>query len=198
MRTLVLTAFDDRMAPLGELTAPRMMDYATRHGFDFYCDRDFTDGKVSYWRKIPLVIGFLHSHDRVLWLDADQAITNFDLVPPGDFGFNASLDWGVDAYDASFSMCGFMAYRDSLRLFDWVADRESDFIHGSFPEQTPMRALYRDGMEGMHIYGRHAYNAVPIQVHESVVEPWTPECFAAHITMLPVEDRVKIFHEIIK
>lgn len=201
MRTLLLTAFDDRMAPLGNLTAPLMLSYANRHGFDFHCIRQFPTGLPAYWHKMPCTIkAFMEGYVRVIWLDADQKITNPDIIPPGDHGFNASMDWGQDATDKShFSMCGYTAFADSWHLFQWVLNREDYYIYGLFPEQTPMRHLYArdDDQHGvMTIHPRRAYNAVPIQVHESAAEPWQPGDFSAHLTMLSIADRVKLFHEI--
>jgi len=44
---------------------------------------------------------------------------------------------------------------------------------------------------------RRMFNAVPDEVSPgNVVEPWQPGDFAAHLTMLPVEQRVALFHEI--
>lgn len=201
MKTLLLTAFDDFMAPLGDLTAPLMLAYASRHGIDFRCVRQFPAGKTAYWHKMPRIMeAFNDGYNKVIWLDADQKVTNPDIIPPGDHGFNASLDWGVDATDSScFSMAGFTAYQDSWHLFCWVIDHEESYVHGPFPEQIPMRFLYQrdESQRGvMTTHPRRAYNAVPIQVHPSVVEPWEPGDFCAHITHLPIEERIKIFHEI--
>ena len=200
-RSLLLTAFDDYMAPLGDLTAPLMLSYASKHCMDFRCVRQFPTGKPAYWHKIPCILeAFDGGYEKILYLDADQKITNPDIIPPGEFGFNASLDWGADAYDASFfSMAGFTAFRDSISFFGWLQDHESEWIDKPFPEQEPFRFLYRTFpiiQEKMCIHARRAFNSVPIQVHESVAEPWQDGDFAAHITMLPMSDRVKLFHEI--
>ena len=201
MKTLLLTAYDNYMQPLGDLTAPLMLSYASRHCMDFRCVRQFPAGKPAYWHKIPCILeAFSDNYDKILYLDADQKITNSDISPPGEFGFNASLDWGDDAYDASFfSMCGFTAFRDSISFFAWLQDHEEEWVNQPFPEQEPMRYLYRTFpviQEKMCIHPRSAYNSVPIQVHESVVAPWQEGDFAAHLTMLPMSDRVKLFHEI--
>lgn len=201
MKTLLLTAFDDFMAPLGDLTAPLMLAYASRHGMDFRCVRQFPATKPAYWHKVPCILqAFDDGYEKIIWLDADQKITNPDIIPPGEFGFNASMDWGADACDASFfSMCGFSAYRDSIRFFWWLEYREEELIDKPFPEQEPMRYLYRNFpsiREKMCIHARRAYNAVPLCIHPSVVEPWQPGDFCAHITHLPIEERIRVFHAI--
>lgn len=190
------------MKPIGELTAPIMLHYANRHALDFNCIRSYPDGVPAYWHKMKLVIqAFKDGYERVIWMDADQLITNHDYVPTFQGGFHASLDWGVDAIeDHNFSMCGFVAFPNSLPLFQWVVDHE-EYLTQPFPEQTPMRHLHetdRDMRSLMTIHPRRMFNAVPKQVHGSVVEPWDKGCWMAHITMVEVPERVRIFHEIVK
>lgn len=203
LRTLLLTGYDQTMQPLGDLTAPRMLEYASIHEFDFQCLRQFP-GTVSYWHKLYGVKwAFQSGYDRVFWLDADQLITNFTYTPPWEYGFHASLDWGIDAMDKShFSMCGFVACKDTKHIFDWVLQREAEYINGEFPDQKPMRDFYtiHHGSMGtiMETHCRKVFNSVPKQIHESVVEPWETNDFAAHITMLPVHERVRIFYEIME
>ena len=44
---------------------------------------------------------------------------------------------------------------------------------------------------------RNVFCAVPDEVSPgNVVEPWQPGDFAAHLTMLPIAERVELFHEI--
>lgn len=203
MKTLLLTGFDKRMQPIGELTAPLMLSYASKHQMDFLCVRTFPEGKPGYWHKMVCVISaFKDGYEQVIWMDADQVITNPEYVPNFDNGFHASLDWGADVTeDWHFTMAAFCAFPNSLPLFEWVVDHEKEYINGPFPEQTPMRHLYetdRDFRSLMTIHPRQLFGAVPKQVHENVVEPWNRNCWMCHITMLEVPDRVKVFHEIMK
>jgi hypothetical protein len=210
MKTLLLTAYDEKMAPIGQLTEPRMAAWANRFGLTFMCDNKFPDGKVAYWHKVPLIIKALEVFDRVIWLDADQMITNpyvSTVLRLPETGFHASKDWGTDALnDSYFSMCGFICHRDSLPLFQWLEHNEAEWIDKPFPEQEPMRYLYRsrsilsspEALCEMMTYPRRVFNAVPKQVHESVPEPWQGGDWCAHITMVDVPRRVEIFHEIRK
>lgn len=204
MTTLVLTGYDDAMRELGDLTTPLMEAYAARHGFDFQCFRDFQGLEAAYWRKIPKTIeAFSRGYGRVIWLDADQMVTNPAWVPLDEWiGFHASQDWGRDATAIEhFSMCGFVAGRDAIWLFDWIENNKAKYVNGPFPEQTPARHLYRDIQSteragSMTVHPRRVFNAVPIEVHETVVEPWKPGDWCAHLTMLAFPERVKLFHEI--
>ena len=199
---LILTGYNDNQAPLGDLTAPLMEAYAKRHKLGFRCVRFDATGKEAYWQKIIETLrAFDEGFDRVFWLDADQAITNPEIPPPFSTKgrFWASLDWGNDAehmYD--FSMCGWIANAGTQYIFEWVNEHHDEYISGDFPEQTPMRKRIRDSGEGF-TFPRRTFNAVPDEVSPgNVPEPWQPGDFAAHITMVPLVDRVRIFHDVMR
>jgi hypothetical protein len=201
MKTLLLTGFDNKMKELGELTSPVMLAYASRHEMDFRCVRTYPPGVPAYWQKmLDVIIGFDEGYNRVIWVDADILITNFDYVPEWSTGFHASMDWGRDATGPEcFSMCCFVACPDSRHLFQWVIDHREDYINGDFPEQKPMRELYdmsEANRQVMTIHPSRVFNSVPIEVHETVVNPWQPGDWLCHLTMIPFSDRVKLFHEI--
>lgn len=201
MRVLI-TGYDDKMAPIGDLTSTRMLAYAYRHHMDFRCIRSFPSGVPPYWHKMNLVRNAFDSGYReVMWLDADQVVTNFDVEHEFCPGFHASLDWGPDADDPSkFSMCGFIASSSTRPLFQWVLDNAQLFQHRDFPEQAPMRLLSLGSETGklMHTHDRRVFNAVPKQVDPVWVDPWQPGDFCAHLTNLSVQRRVELFYEILK
>jgi hypothetical protein len=203
MKTLLLTGYDEAMKPLGDLTAPLMLAYASRHGMDFKCVRNYPANIPAYWEKMTATVEALdNGYDRVFWLDADEYITNPNHIPPWTSGFHASLDWGSDAADDShFSMCGYIACPDAKFLFEWVIQNEILYIDQDFPEQTPMRYLYKNSPRARSVMGiesRKVFNNVPREVCAEAPEPWTKDDFAAHITHVSVEERVKIFYEIQK
>lgn len=200
MRTLLLTGFDERFAPLGELTTPILRAYAQKHGYDFFCQRHYPDCIPAYWQKIPDTIAGLRNYDRVFWVDADQLITNpsvsFDRFV---YGLHVSMDWGRDATDiAHFSACAYMACNDALPIFEWIEQHRGQYQDGEFPEQTPLRELFRNPNYSplFRIHPRRTLNAVPIEVHETAVEPWELGDWAAHLTMLSIPERVALFHRI--
>ncbi|MBP2194321.1 glycosyltransferase [Nocardia goodfellowii] len=98
--------------------------YCERHGFAFYGYTDvFTKERAPHWSKIPAVKRHLDDHDWVYWIDADAAITNFDIDlkdlcdddydlivthDPGGFNSGSFLARGNDAVreflDAAWSM----------------------------------------------------------------------------------------------
>lgn len=209
MKTILYTGHDDAYASLAEITVPRMAAYAKRHGMEFQCITGPVDDipDAIYWLKFSAAEGFLLLYDRVIWLDVDQLITNMDAkiaIPDEAYGFHVSTDWGYDAIEPHhFSVCGFAAHRDSLPLFEAAWELEPTSRGKPFPEQEPMRQVVKSYVD-MHnppicfVHGRKAFNCVPDAVCPAKVpEPWQPSDFAAHLTMLGVEDRVKLAKEIL-
>lgn len=193
------------MAPIGDLTAPLMLAYANRHGYDFHCSRTFEVGSEAYWQKIWDIRAFTSlsnpirkEYDRVFWLDCDQVVTNPDWTPPWESGFHASLDWGTDAItDDHFSACGFVVCRDAFGIISSAADRHYIFREKEFPEQMAMRTIRQTMAHErtqMHVHARRVFNAVPKEVCEEAPEPWQPGDFSAHLTHVTPERRAELFH----
>jgi hypothetical protein len=207
MKTLLFTGFNDAYRALGDLTVPPMLSYTSRHGFDFKCYRTPIIDDIPnaiYWTGVCGAIeAFGCGYDRVVYLDADQMITNPDIVPQvAETGVAISKDWGADAVEPwYFSMCGWIAHKNSAILFIKALQLEPDFREKSFPEQAPMQHLYRmvPWVPPMvQVHSRRMFNAVPKEVDPTVQEPWQPGDFAAHLTNLPLEKRIELFHEIKK
>lgn len=212
MTTLLFTAFDAAYLPLATITVPRMGDYAKRHGYQFHCYTEpiFDIPNAMYWSGVLGAAPNLETFDRVMYLDVDQLITNGmltieDLIGPRTAGFHASKDWGSDATEPwHFSMCGWVAHQDCKNLFRQAYDVEPLFRDKPFPEQAPMQMLatMKNLVSGKPYYDitvhpRRTFNAVPDAVSPgNVPEPWQPSDFAAHLTMLPMDDRVKLAKEI--
>lgn len=209
MNTLLLTAYNATMAPIGDLTSPLMLAYANRHGFDFKCARIFQPDCEPYWQKIwEIMRAFSRSnpvrkpYDRIIWVDADMVVTNMDFVPPWHTGFQASLDWGSDAVDESmFSMCAFVVGADMEPLIAAIANDYEAFKDCPFPEQTAARAQYvsdREFKYRMRTHHRRIFNSVPREISEEAPDPWQPGDWLCHLTHVGVSRRAELFHEIIK
>lgn len=196
MKTLVLTGYDDAYAPLGDLTAPRMLAYASDHNYDFQCFRDCPSGIESSWHKIEMVLNALTYYERVFWIDADIMITNPTISHDYRNGFFASLDWGVDATRSEhFSAGAFVICRDTGQMLAEVMRQHEHCVSLGMWEQQPMRELYQRYEHSMHILPRRTLNAVAPEVHPSAPEPWQPGDWAVHFTMLPIADRVDLFRK---
>jgi hypothetical protein len=203
MRTILFTGFDDAYKPLAELTVPLMLSYASRHGFDFKCYRspiiDVPNG--IYWTGICGALDAFRDYDRVIYLDADQMITNPEIVPQvAETGVAISKDWGADAVEPwHFSMCGWIAFKNAAVLFCKVIEKEPHWRDRPFPEQAPMQDMYWNVPwvpPMVQVHDRRMFNAVPKEVSTSVQEPWQPGDFCAHLTMLGLPDRILLFHKI--
>lgn len=199
---IVLTAYNDEMAPIGDLTAPLMLQYANKHGYSFHCAR-FNGGKPDcYWQKISLMVSLLKEMDEpILWLDADQMITNPEWTPdfPEWFMMHASMDWGVDATEGyHFSACGLMASTLSGPFLEDILRSKDILFNHPFPEQTALRMAVQYGNwdHAIKVHPRRVFNAVPIELCPTAPEPWQPGDFCCHLTHVPVEERVAMFHQI--
>lgn len=200
MNTLLITAYDESYDPIGELTSIRMMKYAHRHGFDFSVTRLSDSHVPPSWRKVDLTVEALGKYQRVIWLDADQAVTNMDFVPETKSGIHVSRDWGVDAVDPiHFSMGGFIAHSDSINLVFELLMRKYENLETPFWEQAVMRDIYNAvGGEGFHVRDRRYLCSVPSEVQPTAPEPWQPGDWCAHLTGVAVAERIRAFHELIK
>jgi hypothetical protein len=200
MKTILFTGHDAAYAPLAAITVPRMAEYADRHGFDFAC-LDFSGKLPAPWYKVPHTLRLLDKYDTVIWLDSDQLLTNFDVVPPSGNGLNLSLDWGVDATEPGhFNTGAYVAGQDARSIFKWVLDRESEYACGDFWEQAGFRKWYMDNKDMRDIvtvHGRRVFNSVPALVHESAPEPWCIGDWCAHVTMVDLPRRIQIAKEIL-
>lgn len=202
MNTAVLTAYNEAMAPIGDLTSPLMEAYARKHDFEFFCSRVIAP-EMHYWQKITWTCALLESglFERVIWFDSDIVVTNPEFDPPWFTGFQASLDWGSDAIDEScFSMCCYVVGVDMLDLFQDIRNAHHQFADEPFPEQTAARHFYRRGGDykyRMRTHSRRTFNAVPNQI-EGATDVWQPGDWVCHITHVSCVDRVRIFHEIMR
>lgn len=185
------------MKPLGDLTSPLMLSYASRHGFDFKCVRIYPENEPPYIHTVIVRDALESGYDRIIFIEADVIITNPKYVPPFTYGFHVSRDWGLDATEPnSFSLCCFVVCKDSKYLFDTAVMNRQQDLYGKFPEQNTIRRLFDP--EIMTVHPRRHFNSVPSQVHPTVQEPWQKGDWVCHLTMLPISDRIKLFHEIIR
>lgn len=218
MRGILYTGYDAPYAELAAITVPRMAEWAKRRDMDFVFWEDTPPvGLNIYWTGVAQGLGLLReNYDFVMYLDADQLITNYDVEFKDDLtrGFHASKDWGEDTIEPwQFSACGFIAGHSCIPLFERVLELEPEFRDKPFQEQAPLQAVVKAMLEGVplvekrpgdpqrgfiNIHPRRVFNAVPDTVCPGKVpEPWNISCFSAHLTMAPMERRIEIAKEIL-
>lgn len=130
-------------------------------------------------------------------MDADVVITNEEFcLQETEGGFHASRDWGEDAGESDFSCGMYIAHKDCVPFFDSALKLHDKWSNKPRWDNDAMIEVADKHSELINIYPRRYLNAVPKQVHESVVEPWHPSDFACHITMVPIERKLEILKEI--
>ena len=212
MKVLLLTGYDDGLREIGDITSRVTADYATKHGIDFLRVRQYDCNLHPSWQKSEHVARQLKAgYDRVIWLDADTVITNFD-VDPVERGWNApvnvSMDWGSDATELHhFSMGNFVANADCRGLWEglWCVELPKlVFEWGTTPlwEQDACRQLARYTAEGrltFCTYPRRTFNAVHADLAPSAPEPWQPGDWLCHLTGEEItnEKRMKVLRELL-
>jgi hypothetical protein len=202
MKRLLLCGYDDAMKELGDLTAPLMQAYASRHGYDFKCSRIYSKDVMPYWQKLYKVRDELDRYDEVHWMDSDIVITDPSRTFHPDSNIAdifLSRDWGIDAIEMTdISSCHFliMGTASGRRLIDYAINLENNWPKEKLYDQDALRKSIVDTNTIFLPYARRIFNAVPIEVHESAPEPWEPGDWTAHLTMLPMEKRIALFHKI--
>jgi len=86
-------------------------------------------------------------------------------------------------------------------MFEEVLAMEPDWRDKPFQEQGPWQEWVKNKPEGLfiNIWPRRMFNAVPDAVCPGQVpEPWQPGDWCAHLTMVGIQRRIEIFHEIKK
>lgn len=201
MRTLLGTGYDDAMAPIGDLTSPRMREYAFRNGWDFLCVRSNPAGMTGNWiAPAGALSAFNMGYERVVWIESDIIVCHQGYqLPSLSPGLHLSRDWGDDAVDDNcFSTCAFVAFRDAIPILEKSISMEPEWHDRPFQFQAPLRHLRSkdaDALNTIHIHPRRMFNSVPASL--SVVEPWQPGDWLCHLTMISVPERVEMFHQIL-
>lgn len=201
MSTLLATGFDQAMAPIGELTSPIMAEFAARNGFDFKVVRNIQDEQMSgYCFGLLETALEIERYSRVIWMESDILITNLDYrIPELSPGLHVSRDWGDDAVDDDhFSTCAFIAHQDAEPLFRYLIMNEPEWRNQPFPFQEPLRRLRREhgwAKSLIHVHPRKMFNCVPSDIL-GAIEPWQEGDWLCHLTHIPVEKRVELFHKI--
>lgn len=212
MKTLLYTGHDAAYKPLADITVPRMAAYAEKHRIDFKC---YTEPLVDvpngiYWTGVAGGLNaFNEGYERAIYLDVDQLITNpRKAIFKFKGAVNCPRDWGYDAtLDTDISACCIVSHKDAKAVLEETLAMEPKWRDKPFPEQGPLRVVMKKYWESPHdpfgpsafVWGRKPMNSVPDAVCPgNVPEPWKPGDVMAHITMLPLEQRVDLAKKLIK
>ncbi|MEI6870649.1 MAG: hypothetical protein WCL08_00065 [Verrucomicrobiota bacterium] len=79
MKTAVISVTTPNFHPVSDITTPTHFAFAKRHGYHYECMETTTENCM--WDKVDLIRHYLNvGYDRVLWIDADAAVTNVACI----------------------------------------------------------------------------------------------------------------------
>ena len=156
---VVTIAIGDKYQKMGEITHPRIKQYADKINADFIIiDKQKISNTTPHWEKFQL-LDFLSQYDRILFLDTDVLIRKncpnlFDLVPEDKIGMFNECPF-VERRDVAMEMCA-DAYK--MKDFRWdgkyynsgvmivskchrMLFRKPDFELSNFFEQTYLNMM---------------------------------------------------------
>jgi len=209
-KTLIITGFtdslrdqnetDNKMEEVFELTLPSKEKYARKHGYDILTirsfpgiDNVFCQKQIGFLRALK-VFEMLNYYDNVMWLDADAIITNniFDInyfTEKKDKILYVSYDWNnfSTINSGNFVIKNHIKIQQFCSIFLSIAKNiiENKIWGG---EQTTFNIMNtKTEMSNFINVLDHSYlNSVPTclgwEENRKIVNPWTPECFLAHLT----------------
>lgn len=221
MKTLILTGSDDKMFGLLDLTLKSKIEYCTKHGYDLMVKKqwsDITELNFSAEKNIGFLRVFtafqrLSIYDLVVWIDADAFITNFNYkiedIANSDHCFFVSRDWLFDTDDinGTVNSGNFILKKTSQieSFFQSFAQVSQLYLNHAMQDQQTLNHLYFSGMQSrnMKIVDKKYLNSVPELMFETetwkgrrpIVNPWTKDCFIAHLTGALNEERIKVFNK---
>lgn len=139
----ILTGYSgDFFEKMSAITAPLMLDYASRCGADFEVV-SLAGWRPASWMKIPAICKMLEKHQRVLWLDADVVIQHsdanlFELVPAG---FHQALVEHVTP-SGRVPNCGvWLVDRSALPVIEAAWMNDYDGSHPWWEQSAILRAM---------------------------------------------------------
>jgi hypothetical protein len=112
MNILVLSGYDDAMAPIGDRCTPTHKAYAERHGYAHEVVREYLATSHPSHQKIRLLKERIDKFDAILWLDADTVVTNMDAM-------------AVHEHRESLDLGPFLKHVMDISI-DWCAPPEDD------------------------------------------------------------------------
>lgn len=212
------TETDNTCEEVFELTLPSKQRYTKKHGYDLLTLRSFGEDTNNIF--LPNHLGFLRVlhcfkmlkyYDTVMWIDADAILTNLNYKIENFTDNNSSLcvswDWNGKQ---SFSTGNFILkntneteelYQAFLSIGDFVVKNK----HWG-EEQTTFNLIYNNTelKNTIKILDHNYLNSVPSKstlgevwsTRPEIPYPWNEDCFLAHITGIPNNNRIEILNRV--
>lgn len=218
MKTLLLTGSNDKMFNLLDLTLESKIKYCSIHGYDLFIKKqwlpaeqvNFTINHLGFLR-VFYALQMLSTYDRVMWIDADAFITNFNYkienIADSDHCFFVSCDWNFeqDNHNSPFNTGNFILKKTSeiYSFYESFVKTSQMFLDDEMQEQRTLNHMYFSGIQtkNMRIVDKKYLNSVPELMHETqtwqgrpvIKEPWTKDSFIAHLTGAKNHERISVF-----
>lgn len=215
--TLIMSSASPAWDALTKLTWATQKRWADKHGYDFYADvSDLQDNYydrstgtmqrvgIHGFVKLDLFLHFLPKYKRVVWLDADLSVTNFeipvsrwfdrhpdnDVIMPYDFnGFNATV---ILARSTQLAYDYFWAANNSGRKMflnhDWYEMEAMRYFRMTPPYDNLVG--FESIKELCPILHMEYVPYVPEAV--SAKYGWEPGDFSAHMSAFDISKRVEL------
>jgi hypothetical protein len=221
--TLVMTSSPPSWAPLAEITCRSQQAWAEKHGYDYYADvsdlrdRELKSGNmigIAGFVKFDLFMHFLPKYKRVIWLDADLVVTNYEMtwenimwdLPEGQFGerkYDVTLPFDFNGINATV-----IGMHSTPRTIDfaWAVNNTGRkfFLGHDWKEMESMRYFgmtppYLDLLGYMSVQRLCALHpgAYLPYVPEAVTKKyeWDETSFSIHLSALPLDRRIELAQE---
>lgn len=210
-----ISASDNTMADLVDLTLPSKQRYAKKHGYDLLsmrslgCDSHgiFGRNEIGFQRALRS-FEMLLSYDVVMWLDVDSIITNDEytienFIGDSNYTFYASYDW----HGYSNFSCGNFIIKKTSNV--------QDFINAFYSIGSSLSGPGREEQNTLNIMHMHTHfknefkilehkflSSIPTQemygsrwvAARPIVGQWNDQCFLAHLTGASNKDRIEILN----
>jgi hypothetical protein len=206
-----ISASDNTMADLVDLTLPSKQRYAKKHGYDLlsmcslgYDIRGaFQPNEIGFQRALRS-FEMLLSYDIVMWLDADSIITNDeykieDFMGDNNCIFYASYDW----HGYSNFSCGNFIIKKTSNVENFINAFYSIGSSLSGPgreEQNTLNIMYAHThfRNEFKVLNHEFLSSIPSQeIYQTrwvapvpIVGQWNERCFLAHLTGASNKSRI--------
>jgi hypothetical protein len=205
-KILILSGYDDAMAPIGDRCTATHKAYAERHAYDHEVVRHYLPTSHPSHQKIRLLKERIHKYDGILWLDADTVVTDLghwfeDIEVPTEHVMDISVDWcappqddDADIITSTYVSCGNFILWNTPNTPRFLAEWEEASVPYATRnlccwEQDGLRAAMRSIWFNCRVMRHHRrkFNAVhPTCVNRNFPDrapkPWEPGDFLLHLT----------------
>jgi len=150
----VVTSYDDKYAPIGDICAKTLSKYCEMHGYAAKVIRNFVSGRHPMWDKIAIIHNLLSEGiPYVFWVDADSMFVRYDRRISDEIDDTHDL-YLTSGWAAFHTSPGDVMFRESansgimlVKNTEWSKKfmkdiwNQNDFINSSIADNAAMLHL---------------------------------------------------------